>query len=271
MIIKPKCLNDFFFVATTRSTSCEQEPRTVGKALKHKHWREAMSSEFNALLQNQTWDLVPPINVKNIVEYKWIFHIKRNPNGSICRYKAHFVAKGFHQYPSIDYLDTFTLVIKLATIWVILSTTLSQNWPLRLLDINNAFLQGRLQEVVYVSQPPSVIDPNKKHYVCKLRKAIYGLNKHRECGTMNWKFLCFSLVSLCLIMTHLFSFIIIVDILIYVNDIVFTWKSHWHTCKGCLGLIFSIFIEGFKGIKLLARYRGGIQPKWSFSFSTEVC
>ena len=75
-----------------------------------------MSEEFDALIRNGTWELVPLTSMQNLVGCKWIFHTKRLPDGSSDRYKARPLAKGFHQYPNIDYHDTFSHVIKPTTI-----------------------------------------------------------------------------------------------------------------------------------------------------------
>ena len=84
------------------------------------------------------------------------------------------VAKGFHQRPIVDYLDTFNPVVKPTTVRVVLSLAISQGWSLHQLDANNAFLQGHLFENVYMEQPPGFVDQDHPSYVCKLRKAIYG-------------------------------------------------------------------------------------------------
>ena len=99
-----------------------------------------MSEEFDALVRNRTWELVPSTSSHNTVGCKWVFHIKRSPDGSISRYKARMVASGFHQRPGLDYIETFSSVVKTTTIRVILSVTISPGWPLRQLNVNNAFL-----------------------------------------------------------------------------------------------------------------------------------
>ncbi|KAD6795364.1 hypothetical protein E3N88_06260 [Mikania micrantha] len=118
------------------------EPSTSTQALKQPHWRHAMQEEFNALTRNQTWSLVPPDSILNLVGCKWVFRTKFKPDGSVDRFKARLVAKGFHQRPGLDYVETFSPVIKPATLRIILTLATSQSWPLRQLDINNAFLQG---------------------------------------------------------------------------------------------------------------------------------
>ena len=104
-----------------------------------------MKQEFDALIKNQTWELVPPDPNKNIVSCKWLFWIKRNVDGSIDRYKARLVAKGFTQRPGVDFHATFSLVVRPTTVCIVLSVALRHNRHHRELDVNNAFLQGILE------------------------------------------------------------------------------------------------------------------------------
>ena len=125
-----------------------------------------MFEEYDALVRNGTWELVPPEDITNLVGCKWIFHIKRNFDGSIDRYKARLAAKGFHQRPGVDYHETFSPVVKPATVTLVLSIGVSNGWSLRQLDVNNVFFQGRLSENVFMAQPPGFVDSNHPSYVC---------------------------------------------------------------------------------------------------------
>ncbi|GJY73154.1 retrovirus-related pol polyprotein from transposon TNT 1-94 [Tanacetum coccineum] len=121
-----------------------------------------MDQEFNAFMQNGTWELVPrdshiPFGCK------WVFRVKRNPNGTISKYKARLVAKGFLQQYGKDYFDTFSPVAKPMTIRVILSLALSHNWNLCQLDVNNAFLHGTLHEEVFKTQTTEIHSPSISH------------------------------------------------------------------------------------------------------------
>ena len=153
------------------------EPTCYSQASKKVEWRHAMVEEINALLKNDTWSLVPPAPSQNTVGCKWVFRVKRNPDGSVDRFKARLVAKGFHQQHGIDFHETFSPVIKPATIRTVISIAVSRGWSLRQLDVKNAFLHGFLTEEVYMTQPPGFVDPSRPTHVCKLQKALYGLKQ----------------------------------------------------------------------------------------------
>lgn len=162
---------------TVRYTSFTSsgEPQTVDEALSDKNWREAMDAEYMALMKNKTWRLVPPQKGRNIIDCKWVYKMKRKVDGTLDRYKAHLVAKGFKQRYGIDYEDTFSPVVKAVTIRMVLSIAVFRGWSLRQLDVQNAFLHGVLEEEVYLRQPPGYEKSSLPDYVCKLDRALYGL------------------------------------------------------------------------------------------------
>jgi hypothetical protein len=153
------------------------EPRDLDSALQSPHWLEAMKDELTALHQQHTWDLVPRHNSMNIVGSRWVFKTKLKSDGSVERFKARLVAKGYSQLEGIDFTETFSPVIKPTTIRLVLSLAIIHGWPIRQLDVKNAFLHGHLKEVVYMEQPPGFFNPTLPTHVCRLRKAIYGLKQ----------------------------------------------------------------------------------------------
>uniref|UniRef100_A0A2N9F2C9 Reverse transcriptase Ty1/copia-type domain-containing protein n=1 Tax=Fagus sylvatica TaxID=28930 RepID=A0A2N9F2C9_FAGSY len=177
------------------------EPTCYSTAVKIPEWRTAMNLEFDALLKNKTWSLVPQSQARNLVGCKWVFRIKRKADGSIERYKARLVAKGFHQQPGIDYGETQ-------------------------IDIHNAFLHGTLSEDVFMSQPPGFNHPQFPSHVCKLQKAIYGLKQAPRAwfSKLSSRLLqlgfCGSLSDTSLFILKDASFTMYV--LIYVDDIIIT-------------------------------------------------
>jgi histone deacetylase 1/2 len=137
-IRKPKTYTDGTIRYGQLAASSDESP-TLEHALVDKSWKHAMDMEFDALIRNKTWHLVPPQRGKNVIDCKWVYKIKRRSDGTIDRYKARLVAKGFKQRYDIDYEDTFSLVVKAATIRLVLSLAVSKNWCLRQLDVQNAF------------------------------------------------------------------------------------------------------------------------------------
>ncbi|WVZ88247.1 hypothetical protein U9M48_034790 [Paspalum notatum var. saurae] len=119
----------------------------------------------------------PDITRANVILGKWIFRHKLNLDGTLARYKARWVVRGFNQEHGIDYDETFSPVIKPATIRVVLSIATSASWPIHQLDVKNAFLHGNLAETVYCAQPSGFTHPSKPSHVCKLNKSLYGLKQ----------------------------------------------------------------------------------------------
>ncbi|KAH9671623.1 retrovirus-related pol polyprotein from transposon RE1 [Citrus sinensis] len=167
-IFKPKV----FYAALSN-----REPDTVEEALEDQRWCQAMKDEYDALMKNNTWILVPNTSEQKVVDNKWVFRVKYNTDGSVAKHKARLVAKGFQQVAGVDYFKTFSPVVKPATVRVVLSLAAMNGWKIRQVDINNAFLNGDLVEDVFMKQPEGFINVHKPGHICKLNKALYGLKQ----------------------------------------------------------------------------------------------
>jgi hypothetical protein len=106
---------------------------------------------------------------------KWVFKIKRRSDGSIERYKARLMAKGFEQHYGLSYEDTFSPIVKPATIRLLLLLVVTKGWHLRQFDVQNAFLHGVLEEEVYMRQLPTFVDSSHPQHLCHMMKALYGI------------------------------------------------------------------------------------------------
>jgi hypothetical protein len=152
-------------------------PHTYRAALADPNWRAAMEAEYSSLLANNTWDLLPRPPRANVVTGKWVFKHKFKADGSLERYKARWVLRGFTQRPGVDFAETFSPVVKPATVRTVLSLALSRSWPIHQLDVNNAFLQGTLSETVYCAQPAGFEDSAHPDFICRLNRSLYGLKQ----------------------------------------------------------------------------------------------
>ncbi|GKV25507.1 hypothetical protein SLEP1_g34939 [Rubroshorea leprosula] len=189
-IFKPKQMH----LATKHPLPVPVEPSCVRQAVCHPHWRRAMSEEFDAL-----------------------------------RYKARLVVKGFHQRLGHDYSNTFSPVIKPTTIHTVFTIAVSQAWSIWQLDVNNAFLHGKVEEDLYMAQLAGFVDHNLPHHVCKLKKAIYGLKQAPRAWYTKLKQF---LLGCGLVNSHsdcsLFIYNnagIVVYVLVHVDDILITGNS----------------------------------------------
>nr|GEW21223.1 ribonuclease H-like domain-containing protein [Tanacetum cinerariifolium] len=158
-------------------TTVSPLPRSHVHALRDPQRKQAMLDEYNALITNSMWVLVPrPANV-NIVHSMWLLKHKFHADGTLSRYKTRLFANGRSQQQGIDCNETFSPVVKPATIRTVLSLVASRDWPIHQLDVKNVFLHGHLSEIVYMHQPPGFVDLAHLDYVYHLQRLLYGLKQ----------------------------------------------------------------------------------------------
>ena len=152
------------------------EPRTMDEAMSGdnaKEWKAAADSEYQSLLQNDTWELVKlPENRKSIA-YKWVFKVKYGSNGQVERFKSRLVAKGYAQKYGIDYDETFSPVVRFTSIRALLAVAVQNKMLIHQMDVETAFLNGKLDQELYMEQPEGYIKPSEEHLVYELERSLY--------------------------------------------------------------------------------------------------
>jgi hypothetical protein len=140
-------------------------------------WQQATDAEYNSLMKNRTWVLAELPEGRKAVSCKWVFRLKYDKMGEIERYKTRLVAKGYSQQYGIDYEETFSPVVRFTSIRVLLAFAANNDMDVHQMDVTTAFLNGDLQEDIYMLQPEGYVQPGKENLVCHLKKAIYGLKQ----------------------------------------------------------------------------------------------
>lgn len=165
---------------TIDNNNLEKDPVTVKQAMNRSDanlWKEAMTEEMNNLKENQTWELVPRPPNRRIISSKWVFRRKLTKSRELERYKARLVARGYNQVYGIDYTDTYSPVLKMKSLRLLLALAASWGWTVKQLDITAAYLHGTLTEDIYMEQPEFFEEDDKQDWVCHLKRSIYGLKQ----------------------------------------------------------------------------------------------
>jgi hypothetical protein len=153
------------------------EPSSFEEANKDEHWIKAMDEELDQIEKNDTWELVPRPKDKNMIGTKWVFQNKLNESGQVTRNKARLVCKGYAQVEGIDFEETFSPVSRMEAIRLILAYACSKKIKVYQMDVKSSFLNGELEEEVYIEQPEGFQLSEREDYVCRLKKALYGLKQ----------------------------------------------------------------------------------------------
>jgi hypothetical protein len=151
------------------------EPATYAEAMRSaeaSEWEAACQYEIDALAKSETWDLVDLPPGRKAVKSKWVF--KQKADG---RYRARLVAKGFTQIPGVDFDETFSPVARFESLRMLLALAALEDWHIHQMDVKSAFLNGVLEEEIYMEQPTGFIVAGQETRVCRLKKALYGLKQ----------------------------------------------------------------------------------------------
>ncbi|KAM1772047.1 hypothetical protein ACFX11_046791 [Malus domestica] len=172
--------NDFDELYLLGDNETKEDPRDYIEAMSNidsKRWQEAMKSEMDSMYQNQVWTLVDPPEGIVPVGNKWVFKRKIGVDGNVETYKARLVAKGYRQRERIDYEETFSPVAMIKSIRILLAIAAYHDYEIWQMDVKTAFLNGYLEEELYMTQPEGFVSKSEKTKVCKLQRSIYGLKQ----------------------------------------------------------------------------------------------
>lgn len=136
-----------------------------------------MQEEFRSIIKNNVWEVVSRLTDKSVVSSKWIYKLTHVADGSIEKYKARFVTRGFSQKEGIDYDETFVLVAMYTSIRTIISLVSIFGWKMYQMDVKTAFLNGNIKQEVFVEKPEGFVLHSRESHVCRLLKTLYGLKQ----------------------------------------------------------------------------------------------
>jgi hypothetical protein len=159
------------------SNIIDSEPSSFEEATGQQVWKDAMMEEYQSIMKNDVWDIVLRPKGKSVVTSKWIYKIKHTADGSIEKYKARFVARGFSQKEGVDYEETFSPVARYTSIRMVISLASVMKWKIHQMDVKTTFLNGVIEEEVYIEKPQGFEVHGRKTHVCRLKKALYGLKQ----------------------------------------------------------------------------------------------
>jgi hypothetical protein len=155
----------------------ESKPSTFEEAIGRQVWRDTMMEEYNSIMKNDVWEVVPRPEGKSVVTSRWLYKLKHVPDGIIEKDKDRFVSRGFSQVEGVDYDETFAPVARYTSIRAVISIAAEMGWKIHQMDVKTTLLNGLIQEEVYIEQPLGFDVHRRESHVCRLKKALYGLKQ----------------------------------------------------------------------------------------------
>ena len=166
------------YLALSSEVEPNREPQTYSEVMQSKGWQEAIASEVKSIKENETWEVVDLPAGKRTISAKWIFREKNDTSGEVIKLKARLVAKGYEQVHGEDFYETFAPVVRWSTIRTILAVAARKRWTLKQLDVITTFLNGILEEEIYIMEiPEGFMEPGMQGKVVRLKRALYGLKQ----------------------------------------------------------------------------------------------
>jgi hypothetical protein len=153
------------------------EPSSFQEAMQDPTWVDAMVEEYDSIVKKNAWEIVPRPVHKSVVGSRWIYKVKKAVDGSVEKYKARFVAWGFSHIEGIDYDETFAPVARYSSIRSIFSLSMQMGWRIHQMDVKTTFLNGIIEEEVYIEHPEGFEIFSSESHVCRLKRELYGLKQ----------------------------------------------------------------------------------------------
>jgi hypothetical protein len=153
------------------------EPNSFEESKTNEHWIKGMEEELDQIEKNETWEIVPRPKNKNVIGTKCVFKNKLNEDGQVTKNKARLVCKGYGQVEGIDFEEKFAPTSRMEAVRLILAYARSKKIKVCHMDVKSSFINGELEEEVYIEQLEAFLLLEKEDYICILKKALYGLKQ----------------------------------------------------------------------------------------------
>jgi hypothetical protein len=170
-------LDRFFGYMALMRKCIVTKPSSFQEAVQDPTWVDSKVEEYDSIVKNSAWDIVPRPVDKSVVGSIWIYKVKKVFDGSVEKYKARFVAQGFSHIEGIDYDETFTPITRYSSIRSILPLSAQTGWCIHQMDVKTVFLNGIIEEEVYIEQPEGFETFDRESHVCRLKRELYGLKQ----------------------------------------------------------------------------------------------